>query len=189
GTIEPFKNLVQTMRWEFPIGYQPSASYVRTNLSAAAAMSNFSIVSAPAPTTNKTTSEIVMLLLDKTQVQIGDTINYAVIFRQPKGVTPTETLSAEWRGWDVSHPRMYNRYGQVFQYNDGAAFLVNLGGGFYLRQGSVVVPSWTDNPTETTAGMKLYATVRSGSILEEAALLVPVGPTKRELLVSSTWDG
>ena len=130
-----------------------------------------------------------MLILDKTQAQIGDTINYAVIFRQPAGQTPTESLSVEWRGWDPNHPRMYNRYGTVFQYNDGAGFLVNLGGGFYLRQGSVVVPSWTGNPTETTAAMKLYVTVRAGSILEEAALLVPVGPTKKELLVSSIWDG
>src|SRR5260221_10488265 len=40
-------------------------------------------------------TEIVMLLLDKTQAQIGDTINYAVIFRQPQGRTPSESLSAE----------------------------------------------------------------------------------------------
>jgi len=189
GSIDPFKNLVQTMRWEFPMGYQPSGSYVRTNLSGDGVMTNFSITSAPAATASKTNTEIVMILLDKTQAQIGDTIKYAVIFRQPRGQTPTEGLSAEWRGWDPNHPRMYNRYGTVFQYNDGASFLVNLGGGFFLRQGSVVVPSWTANPTETTAAIKLYVTVRAGSILEEAAVLVPIGPTKRELLVSSTWDG
>src|SRR6185436_1214023 len=76
GSIDPFKNLVQTMRWEFPMGYQPSASYVRTNLAADGLMSNFSIASTPAATASKTNTEIVMVLLDKTQVQIGDTIKY-----------------------------------------------------------------------------------------------------------------
>ena len=189
GSIEPFKSIIGTMRWEFPIGYQPSGSYVRTNLSGDASMSNFTVIAAPTPLPSKTNSEIVMLLLDKTQAQIGDTIHYAVIFRQPLGQRPSETLAVEWRGWDPSHPRLYNRYGTAFYYNEGAEYLIPMGGGFYLRQGSVVVPPWTANATETTAALKLYATVRNGDILEEAALLVPLGPTKRELLVSSTWDG
>src|SRR6185503_988620 len=33
GSIEPFRSLVQTIRYEFPMGYQLSASYVRTALS------------------------------------------------------------------------------------------------------------------------------------------------------------
>jgi len=189
GSIEPFKNIVREMRWEFPMGFQLAGSYVRTNLSGNAAMSNFSIASAPAPTPGKAHTEIVMVLLDKTQAQIGDTVNYAVIFRQPQGGTPAETLSMEWKGWDPNYPTMYNKYGKNFHYNDHPSGLVSLGGGFYLRQGSVVVPSWVGNATETTGAIRIFATVRSGGILEHINMLVPIGPTRRELLVSSTWDG
>jgi hypothetical protein len=189
GSVEPFKNIVREMNWEFPIGLQLAGSYVRTNLSGNAAMSSFSIASAPAPTPGKSHSEIVMALLDKTQVQIGDTVDYAVIFRQPQGGTPAETLSVEWKAWDPNYPTMYNKYGKNFHYNDNPSALVNLGGGFYLRQGSAVVPSWVGNATETTGAIRLFATVRSGGILEHINLLVPIGPTKKELLVSSTWDG
>lgn len=190
GSIEPFRNIVQNMRWEFPMGHQPSASYVKTTLSGNGPMSNFAITSAPAPTPGKTHTEITRVIMDKTQVQPGDTVNYAIIYRSPTGQVPTELLSAEAKGWDPNRPRMYNKYGTSFHWNEGASTLTYLGGGFSVRTGSFVVPTWAANATETTAAFKLFATVRAnGKILEEANLLVPVGPTKRELLVSSTWDG
>jgi hypothetical protein len=46
ASVDVLSNMVRQMSWEFPIGYQPSASYIRTNLGSDAAMSNFSIVSA-----------------------------------------------------------------------------------------------------------------------------------------------
>ena len=187
--VDAFKTNIQEMKWEFPIGLQNAGSYVRTNLTGDASLSNFSIVSAPAATSGKSSTEIVMLIVDKTQVQPGDTVNYAAIFRQPQNRTPTEELSIEWKGWDPLHPRMYTKYGTTFQYNNGTSGHVNLGGGFYMRQGSVVVPTWVDNATPSTAAIKMHVTVRGGDIGEEASLLIPSGPTKRELLVSSTWDG
>jgi len=48
-------------------------------------MNNFAIVSRAAPTSGKSNSEIVMLIADKTRVLPGDTVNYAVIYRQPRG--------------------------------------------------------------------------------------------------------
>ena len=190
GSIEPFRNLVQTIRYEFPMGYQVSASYVRTTLSGDGPLSNFSIQSAPPPTPGKSHTEITRIIMDKTQVQPGDTVNYAVIYRSPSGGVPSELLSCEAKGWDANKPRMYNKYGTSFHWNEGASTLTYLGGGFSVRTGTFTVPSWAANATETTAAFKLFATVRAnGKILEEANLLVPVGPTKRELLVSSTWDG
>jgi hypothetical protein len=185
--IDAMQNVVQEMKWEFPIGLQFAGSYVRTNLSGDAALSNFSIVSAPSPFSGKQKTEIVMLLIDKTVVQTGDTIDYAAIFRQTQGAPPTEELSIEWRGWDPNYPRMFTKYGTVFKYDNNAASLVNLGGGFYLRQGSVVVPNWVTNATPTTAAIQMHVTARGNP--EEANLLIPLGPTKRELLVSTTWDG
>jgi hypothetical protein len=130
------------------------------------------------------------VIIDKTQVQPGDTVNYAVIYRSPNGQVPTELLSVDAKGWDPNRPRMYNKYGTTFHWNEGTSTLSYLGGGFSVRTGTFTVPSWAANATETTAAFKLFATVRAnGKILEEANLLVPVGPTKRELLVSSTWDG
>ncbi len=187
--VDAFRTNIQEMKWEFPIGWQNAASYVRTNLVGDGVMSNFSIVSAPSATSGKTSTEIVMLLVDKTQVQIGDTINYAAIFRKPGGGTPSEELSIEWRGWDPNYPRIYTKYGISFQYNNGTSGHINLGGGFYMRQGSVVVPSWVGNATPSTAAIKMHVTVRANGIGEEASLLIPLGSTKRQLLVSSTWDG
>ncbi len=190
GAVEPFRNLVQTMRWEFPMGYQPAASYVRTSLSGDAAMSSFTINSAPAATSGKSNTEIVMLIADKTRAQPGDTVNYAVIYRRPGGGTPTEALNVECKAWDPNRPRMYNKLGTSFHWNESTSGLINLGGGFYLRQGSFVVPSWTANATPTTAAVKFFVTVRAnGKIIEEANLLIPTGTTKRELLVSTTSDG
>ncbi|MEO7516484.1 MAG: CehA/McbA family metallohydrolase [Verrucomicrobiota bacterium] len=189
ASVDAYKNIVQEMTWEFPMGYQPAASYVKASLPGNAAMSGFSINSAPAPTSGKRNTEIVMLIVDKTRVKIGDTVNYAVIYRQPQGQTPSEELSVEWKGWDPNYPRIYTRFGKNFQYNNVAAGLINLGGGFYVRQGSVVVPSWVANASETTGAIKLFATARGSSGSEEAILLLPLGPTKKELLVSTTWDG
>jgi hypothetical protein len=134
----------------------------------------------------KANTEIVMLLVDKTQVQPGDTINYAAIFRKQSG-TPTETLSVVWNGWNANLPHINTKYEYSFGENSGTAG-VSIGSGFWMRGGSVVVPNWVTNDTSTTAAIDMF--VRSiGSVSESAHLLLRVGPTKRQLLVSSTCDG
>lgn len=187
-SVDALSNLVQQMTWEFPIGYQFSDSYVRTNLTNDGVMTNFSIVSAPPFTAGKTNSEIAMLLVDKTQVEPGDTVNYAVIYRSPKN-PPTDQLDVEWRGWDTNHPQIFTKYNLEFVDNHDPTTLVNLGNGFYLRQSSTVVPPWAANVTETTAAIQMYVTTRPNGIAEDAQVLLRVGPTQRALLVSSTSDG
>src|SRR5262249_45525483 len=66
ASIPTFSNIVAQMRWEFPLGYKLSPSYVRTNLSGEANMSGFSVLSAPAHTGGKSYAEIAMVLIDKT---------------------------------------------------------------------------------------------------------------------------
>ncbi len=188
ASVGALSNIVRQMSWEFPIGYQFSASYVRTNLTSDAVMTNVSIVSAPPFTPGKTNSEIAMLLVDKTQVQPGDTVNYAVIYRSPRQ-PPTEQLEVEWRGWDTNHPQIFTKYNVEFVDDHNPATLINLGNGFYLRQSSAVVPPWAANVTDSTAAIEMYVTVRPGAISEDAQVLLRVGPTQRGLLVSSTWDG
>jgi hypothetical protein len=189
ASINAFSNIVRQMRWEFPMGYQLAASCVRTNLTTDATMSNFSVASAPAFTPGKQNSEIVMLLVDKTQVQIGDTINYAAIYRSPQQ-PPTDLLEIEWKGWNPQYPTIFNKYSQSVLVDNNPSALVSLGGGFYLRQGSVVVPSWVANVTDTTAALQMWVNTRTGGpVDEDAQVLIPIGPTQRQLLVSSTWDG
>ncbi|MFN7138493.1 MAG: FG-GAP repeat domain-containing protein, partial [Limisphaerales bacterium] len=188
GSIAPFQALVREMTWEFPMGYQNAGSYVKQPLAGTGPMNNFRIHSAPGPTPGKGSTEITTLIVDKTRVQPGDTINYAVLFRTPHGGAPTEELSVEWKGWNPEYPRLYTKVGQVFAHNNGGNTLVSLGGGFYLRSGSVVIPSWVGNVNDTSPGIKFAVTSR-GRFPEEANLLIPVGPTRSELLISSTWDG
>ncbi len=183
--VDAFSNIVAQMKWEFPMGLQVAASYVRTNLSGNGPMSNISILSTPSVYPGKANTEIVMALIDKTQAQPGDTINYAAIFRRASG-SPTEELNVEWRGWDPNYPHIDTRYGKVIQYDNGTTGYSNLGGGFYARIGSVVVPAWVTNDTPTTAAMDMIVSVDG---IEDGHILVKVGPTKRELLVSTTYDG
>ncbi len=189
ASVDGFKSIVQEMTWEFPMGFQPAGSYVKTSLSGDATMSGFSVDSAPPPTSGKQNTEIVMIIVDKTRVQVGGRISFAVLFRNPQEQAPIEELAVDWRGWDPAYPRMYTRYEKTFQFNNQPAALLDLGNGFYLRQGAVVVPSWAANRTETTAAIKLHAQVRGSVDSEEACLLLPLGATKSELLVSATWDG
>jgi hypothetical protein len=184
--IDAFSNLVQTVNFEFPIGLQLASSYVRTNLTTDTSVSNVAVLSAPTIFSGKTNAEIVMLLVDKTQVQPGDTINYAAIFRKQSG-TPTETLSVVWNGWNANLPHIDTKYESAFGQNAGVSG-VNIGAGFWMRGGSVVVPNWVTNDTSTTAAIDMF--VRAiGGVSESAHLLLRVGPTKRELLVSSASDG
>ena len=188
-SVDALSNLVSQVAWEFPMGHQLAASYIRTNLQSDGVMTNFSILTAPAPFPGKANTEIVMLLVDKTQVEPGDTINYAAIFRKSTGGTPSEELGITWAGWDATYPRMYTKYQTVFHQNKGTSGHVNLGNGFYLRGGSVIVPNWVTNYATTTAAIDMYVSVRSGAFLESAHMLIRRGPTQRQLTVSSTWDG
>jgi hypothetical protein len=188
-SISALSNLVHEMRWEFPLGYQGSPSYVRTALDADAILSDFAVVSAPAPTPDKTNAEIAMVLVDKTQVQHGDTVNFAVIFRSPQN-PPAELLVVEWRGHNPDRPSMFNKHSHSFGDFNNPATLVNLGDGFYLRAGAVVIPEWVVNAAPSTAAVMMRATVRPpGTVSEDARISLPLGPTRRELLVSTTWDG
>src|SRR5262249_2119903 len=169
--------------------YKLSPSYVRTTLTGEANMSGFSVLSAPAHTGGKSYAEIAMVLIDKTRVQVGDTVNFAVIYHSPQN-PPTGLLAVEWKGWDSNNPSMYLKVSKSFGDFNSAASLVNLGGGFYLRSGSVVIPAWVSNLAPTTGGVLMYVTVRpAGNISEDAQLLLPLGPTRRALLVRTTWGG
>ncbi|MGZ4961202.1 MAG: CehA/McbA family metallohydrolase [Limisphaerales bacterium] len=189
ASVDAFSNLVRQVTWEFAMGLQTAASYVRTNLTGDTIVTNISILSAPAPFSGKSSTEIVMLIIDKTQVQIGDTVNYAAIFRQPQNKTPTEQLGVVWTGWDPVHPRIFTKYQTAIAQNEGTSGHINLGNGFYMRGGSFVVPDWVTNDTSTTGAIQMRAAVRSGSFLETAYLQLRLGPTRRELLVSTTSDG
>jgi hypothetical protein len=189
ASVSALSNIVGQMRWEFPLGYKLSPSYVRTTLSGDASMSGFSVLSAPAHTGGKSYAEIALVLIDKTRVQPGDTVNFAVLYHSPQN-PPTGLLVVEWKGWNSNNPSMYNKAHQSFGDFNSPADLLNLGGGCYLRSGSVVIPAWVSNIASTTGGVLMFVTVRpAGNISETAQLLLPLGPTWRELLVNTTWGG
>ena len=186
--IDDFMEMMQGMIWEFPIGLQSASSYVRTNLEADAQFTGVEILEAPDQKVGKNHTEIVALLVDKTQAEAGDAIHYAVLFRSGSGGPPTETLQVQWGGWDPKYPRLYTRYGKQFAETRPWEELIDLGGGFYMRTNTVVIPDWVRNLGES-GGILCRATVRRSEVIEDAGLIIPVGPAKRELLVSTTWDG
>ena len=186
--IDDFASLMHAVTWEFPIGLQSAASYIRTNLHSGGPFEEVEIVSAPDPLPGKDHSEIVMLLVDKTQAPPGETIHYAAVFRVPDGQTPGEKLQVQWGGWDPEHPRLYTPYGKLIAETRPWDELVDLGGGFYMHTNSVVVPAWVRNQGEN-GGILFCATVKEAEVTEDARLILQVGPTRNELLVSTTWDG
>jgi hypothetical protein len=188
-SVDDFKTLIGEMEWEFPIGWQNASSYVRASLDGDAEFRKVTVLDAPAPIPGKTNSEIALLVIDKTQVKPGDKVNYAAIFRQPSGKAPIEKLSVAWGIWDPKAPRLYSKFGILADFADDPTRLEDLGGGFFMREGTFVVPEGIDNANATTGALRMFAQVRQGSILEEACLTLPLGETKRELLVSATWDG
>ena len=134
----------------------------------------------------KNNTEIAMLLVDKTQVQPGDTINYAAIFRKQSG-TPTETLSVVWNGWNPNMPHINTKYEYSFGENSGTAG-TSIGSGFWMRAGSVVVPIMGHRRYIDYGGDRHVCAV-DRIPCPNLHLLLRVGPTQRQLLVSSSCDG
>ena len=190
AAIDDFAELVREMTWEFPMGRQSPTSYLQTSLDADAALSEVAVLSAPSRRPDKQNTEIVMVLVDKTQVQHGDTVNYAVIFRTPDGLPPSETVKVQFGGWDPNYPRLYTPFAKLIAETGPSEPIVDLGNGFYMRQSSVVVPAWVQNMNRTTGGVRLRVTVRkTADVLEDAHLTFRIGPTRRGLLVNTMWDG
>ena len=188
-SIAEFAELMREVTWEFPMGWQNASSYVRKNLEGDGAVESATILNAPEWIEGKTHPEIVAVVTDKTRVQAGDRIHYSVIVRA-KGEKPERNRFAiAWRGWNPTLPRMYSRYGTLIKELPINVPLQDLGSGFYSLSGSMDVPSWVANSGPTTGALRFSARVVTGEILEEVNLTVTAGETRRELLVSSTWDG
>jgi hypothetical protein len=187
--IDDFTELAREMTWEFPIGRQAPASYVKQDLAGSFPFTDVQVLDAPPRISGKQHTEIVALLVDKTQVQHGDTINYAVIFRSPDGQTPKETLQIQFGGWDPNFPRMYTRYSKLITETRPWEALVDLGNGFYMRQNSMVVPDWVRNLGPSSGAVRMRVTVRTSDVVEDAILVFRLGATRRQLLASTMWDG
>jgi hypothetical protein len=187
--IDDFRDLVREMNWEFPLGKQSPTSYIKRALEGAGLISDIEVLSAPPRLAGKQHTEIAMLLVDRTRVQHGDTLNYAVIVRTPGGGAPSETVQVQIGGWDPNFPRLYTRYGKLVA-ETRPGDLAAIGFGYYLLRGSVVVPSWVRNINASDGGLRLSATVRQHeNVWEDAHLTFRIGRSKRELLVSTMWDG
>ena len=191
-SIQDFADLVSTMRWEFPMGCQLSASFMYTNLVGDGVISNISIITAPPAFPGNTNTEVALFMVDKSQVQGGDTLNFACIYRQPLGAKPSENLVFELDGWNPDMPSAYNPV-EYIGGQSGTSGYTDLGGGFYARTGAITVPTWVSNKATTVAGVVACALVRQTvggrAWYEEMYLKIPVGPTRRQLLVSAVWDG
>ncbi|MCX7003580.1 MAG: CehA/McbA family metallohydrolase [bacterium] len=191
-SIQDFADLVSTMRWEFPMGCQLSASFMYTNLVGDGVISNISIITAPPAFPGNTNTEVALFMVDKSQVQGGDTLNFACIYRQPLGAKPSENLVFELGGWNPNMPAAYNPV-QYIGGQSGTSGYTDLGNGFYARTGAITVPTWVSNKASTVAGVVACALVRQTvggrAWYEEMYLKIPVGPTRRQLLVNAVWDG
>lgn len=190
AAIEPFAELIREMTWEFPLGFSLADSYARVPLDDDLLIRDAALLVAPPRLAGKKHAEIAMLLADKTRVQPGDLLNCAVIYRLPESSTNHQQIALALFAWDPRHPRMYSRYGTPVEPQPAGIPPTEIGSGYFLQSRSFAVPDWAANWSEDAGGLRLSVAVREGfEVLEDANLIFPIGQTRRELLVSSTWDG
>jgi hypothetical protein len=190
AAISNLAALVSTVSWEFPLRYQFRNSYVACALTSDLPISAVAVLDGP-PLLATNARTAAMLVLDKTRVQPGDTVNYAAIYRS-EGVTTQAMASSvcylKLYAWNPDRASSYSTWvaNTPYERNSGA---VDLGNGYHAYRGAITIPAYATNCYQGPGLLfDIYIRV-SGEYRSSLQLYMEVGPTRRELLVSSAWPG
>lgn len=184
-TFDLFEHLVQSVDLEFPLGAKVPGSYLAEDLSQTGEFTNLRIIDGPAARKDGAVA-IAAVLLDTAQVQAGDTIHTAVIYRDEGDTSKLGPLVVEARGYDPSRPTAYGALKKFAEFERTWQTATDLGEGYKLISGKLKVADWVQSGP--TGGIDLSIRARQGNT--DAAwvgLHLPLGPTKRTLSLSSAW--
>ncbi len=190
AAISNLAAIVSTVRWEFPLRYQFRNSYVTGALTSDLPISAVAVLDGP-PLLATNARTAAMLVLDKTRAQPGDVVNYAAIYRS-EGVT-TQTMASgvcylKLYAWDPERPSSYSTWVTRTPYEKNSGTL-DLGNGYHAYLGAITIPAYATNCYQGPGLMfDMYIRV-NGEFRSSLQLYMDVGPTRRELLVSTAWPG
>jgi hypothetical protein len=183
-TIDRFESLVREVDYEFPLGYKMPGCYLAKKLEKPMSFGSIRILDGPEKVTNGTVA-IAAVLLDVEQIDLRDSFNAAVIYREEGDVGKLGPLVLEARAFNPSGPALgaLNLLGKI---ESNWTKAVDLGGGYKLISGNITLPAWVDPGPNGSIEISARARLGNG----DAAFMgldLPIGPTKRALMVSSAW--
>ena len=184
-TFDLFEHLAQSVDLEFPLGARLPGSYIAEDLSETGEFKSLRIIDGPAGR-NDGTVAIAAVLLDTEQVQAGDTIQVAVIYRDEGETSKLGPLVVEARGYDPARPTAYGALKKFAEFEKTWKTATDLSHGYKAITGRLKVAEWVESGP--TGGIDLSIRARQGN--GDAAWLglhIPLGPTKRALSLSSAW--
>jgi hypothetical protein len=184
-TFDRFEKLVRTIDLEFPLGYRMPGSYPAAELGEAAELPGVRVLGGP-PRRTDGTAAIAAVLMDAEQIQVGDSLHVAVVYRDEGDPSKLGPLVVEARGYDPSRPTAYGELKKFAEFEKRWVTAADLGDGYRLVSGTLKVAEWVK--PGPTGGVDLSIRARRGD--GDAAFLglhVPLGPTRRALWLSTAW--
>lgn len=184
-TFERFEKLISTVDLEFPAGLRTPGSYFPEGAEGAPDWSTLRVVDGP-PESREGSIAIAAVLMDAEQVQAGDTLSVAALFRSEGDLSGAGPLVVELRGYDPRRPTAYGELKKCAEFEKTWATAVDVGGGYRMVAGSLRIPDWVESGP--TGGLDLSVRARQGS--GDAAFVglhVPYGPARRALSLSTPW--
>lgn len=184
-TFDLFEHLAQAVDLEFPMGARLPGSYFAEDLLQNGEFKTLRLIDGPAARKDGTVA-IAAVLLDTEQVQAGDTIQAAVIYRDEGDTSRLGPLVVEARGYDPARPTAYGALKKFAEFEKTWQTATDLSNGYKLIAGRLKVAEWVQ--PGPTGGIDLSIRARQGN--GDAAWLglhIPLGPTKRALSLSSAW--
>lgn len=184
-TFDLFEHLVESVELEFPLDAKLPGSYVAEELAQTGEIRSVKIINGPPQATDGTVA-IAAVLLDTEQVQTGDTIQAAVVYRSEGDTSNLGPLVVEARGYDPSRPTAYGALKKFAEFEKTWRTATDLGNGYRLVSGTLQVAPWVQ--PGPTGGIDLSIRARQGN--GDAAFLgmrIPLGKTRRALSLSSAW--
>jgi hypothetical protein len=186
-TLDRFEALVRQVDLEFPLGYRMPGCYVAAELRDDLDFRRVRAVDAPAHPGSGAIA-VATILLDKEQVGPDDRINVAAIFHHGGDPLGSEDarLIIEGRAYDASRPTGFTPLKTFGRIERVWADAVDLGRGYRMTVGRLVVPAWAR--PGPVGEIEIDGRVLAGSREHgHMGLRVPMGPTRRALMIASAW--
>jgi hypothetical protein len=184
-TLDKFEFLTREVNLEFPIGYRMPGGYVVEDLQGETPLDSVRIVDGPERVANGSVA-VAAVMTDVTQVSRGDNFNVAVVFRDEGAAAKCGPYVVEARGYDPSRPTGFGALKKFGEFQKTWAAAKDLGGGYKIISGSIEVSDWVMPGADGWIDLSIRAR-QGNSDAAFVGMVIPLGPTKRKLTLSSCW--
>jgi hypothetical protein len=186
-TLDQFESLVRRVDLEFPLGYRMSGCYEAKELPSDTPFESLKVAAGTPPLGGPVA--VATVLLDKRQVQAGDTIHAAVLCHDPseKREAGDELLVIEGRAYDPRRPTGFNPLKVFATFEAKWSRAIDAGNGFRVLTGKLQVPDWVATGPVNAVEVNAFTRGEGARYQSHIGLRLPLGPTSRGLMVVSNW--